>query len=354
MMKILAIITARKGSKELPCKNLRKIRGKSITEISLDCAIEVKNKGYIDDIYVSTDSRYLLNMSNEKLNKNMSLRSKSLSSDMVKSIDVVNDVLSIVNEEFTDVIILQPTSPLRTSEDIINAIKLYKSSHALSLISISKLNDINPNGLYFESKGLAIPLLKTHSLGTPRQKNDLLYLRNGAIFISNIDLIKNENTIISSNPACYIMPKERSINIDTLYDLHNALYNNSYLTTSTIYKVGSDVIKEDNVNRFQYINIVLYFQLFVYYAKKNNLNIKLNLNKINKEIHSCYYFNGENVFFMGNEITNKIKNEDVKYDLICDIYKCIKLDIDELCYGNQNIIVVPNEKWIKIIKENNE
>lgn len=346
-MRVLAIITARKGSKGLSCKNFRTIAGKSITEISIDCAIEAKKKGYIDDIYVSTDSQYLLDIANVKLGKNIKIRKKELCGDNVKSIDVVNDVLSEIKEDFTDIIILQPTSPLRTADDIGRAIEIYKSSNPTSLVSVVRLENINPNGLYYIDDNIAQPLLDTHASGVPRQSNRTLYLRNGAIFISNINMIKNENTLISSTPACYIMPKERSVNIDTLTDFEEAVNFYPNKGDKIAYHIDSDSSKiYQNTENNHYINLNLYLQLYMYLAEKFECTVYENIELINDEIHKFYYFDGRTIFFMGDDITDKVRD----YTTCDEIFYCvcdyIKNDIVKLCSAVNNLIVVPNNKWI--------
>ena len=225
-MGILAIITARKGSKGLACKNFRKIGGVSLTDCAVHKAVELKKRGLIDEIYVSSDSLFLCEQASVITGERYELRCAELSADSVKSIDVVENVLDLFRQKgrsFSDVLIMQPTSPLCSVEDYSEAIGLYQNGKTESLISVCHMDGVNPNGLYFVDKNhVATPLLNTHGSGTRRQDLPELYLRNGAIFMVNVSYMTTHKRLISDMPLCYVMPAERSINIDSYDDLDRA------------------------------------------------------------------------------------------------------------------------------------
>ena len=212
--KILAIIPARSGSKGLPKKNILPILGKPLIAWSINHAKESK---YIDHCIVSTDSQEISDVVT-KYNGNLgSLRPESLSSDDASTSSVVKYVINSLSTNYDIVILLQPTSPLRIASDIDNALELMIKEKVSSIVSVTKTN--HPPEWTFK-------LNLNNKINNPgklknikrRQAYNPSYQLNGAIYISKIKDFLNDELFIRNDTLAFIMPKNKSIDIDDLYD----------------------------------------------------------------------------------------------------------------------------------------
>ena len=187
--KIIAIIPARSGSKRFRFKNIRIFNGKPLFIWSM---LSAQKSKYIDQIYLSTDSKKI----NEIAKKNgfmiNKLRTKKLARDKARSSDLISDILYKVKKKFDFFILLQPTSPLRRIRDIDFAIKKMIQKKNNSLISVNSFNN----------------------------------RINGAIYIQNINYFMKNKKFKYPGTLFYKMPKEKSIDIDTEKDFKNALKHN--------------------------------------------------------------------------------------------------------------------------------
>jgi len=116
------------------------------------------------------------------------------------------------------VLLLQPTSPLRTVEDIDGCIQFCEKHHAVSCVSVSE-PDKSPYWMFvMDSTGRIQPLLSQHRLITRRQDLPTVYALNGAIYLAQWDWFLKNETFIHDQTMAYVMPKERSLDIDTEFD----------------------------------------------------------------------------------------------------------------------------------------
>ena len=216
-MKILALIPARSGSKGIRLKNLKKLINVPLIEYTLSSA---KNSKKINKILVSTDDNKII-----KICKNFSitplLRPKNLAKDETPITHVIQHSLQYLqnNEEYIPdlIILLQPTSPLRTSVDIDKGIQLLIKSNATSVISVSKLK--NHPFLSFWKKGEYLtPYQKNYKKNKRRQQLPNLFFPNGAIYVFWYKTWKKYNSIYGPRIKPYIMPHETSIDIDDPID----------------------------------------------------------------------------------------------------------------------------------------
>lgn len=219
--KFLGVITARRGSKGIPKKNMKKLSGKPLIEYTFEA---VKNSKLIDKCIVSTDDDEIINFSKSQDFEVPFRRPSELAFDDAKSIDVLIHAVNYlrdVEKYIPDYIItLQPTSPLRTSQDIDNSIELIiKDKNADSLVSVVEVpHNFNPysvmiyNGTYLEHYVKEERIMR-------RQEMPLFYARNGAaIYICSYKLLMNENRFIGKKCLPYFMPKERSLDINDYFD----------------------------------------------------------------------------------------------------------------------------------------
>jgi len=219
--KILGIITARGGSKGIPKKNIKELAGKPLIEYTFDA---VKNSKKLNRYIVSTDDEEIIKFSK---NKNIEVpfkRPAELAEDDTKSIDVLIHAvkhLELSENYFPDYIMtLQPTSPLRTSEDIDKSIELILNDNdADSLVSVVEIpHNFNPHSAMIYDGKYLNHFIKSEQI-MRRQEKPKFYARNGAaIYITSYDLLMKSMKIVGEKCLAYIMRKERSIDIDDQYD----------------------------------------------------------------------------------------------------------------------------------------
>lgn len=221
-LKYLCIIPARCGSKGIPLKNIVDIGGKPMLSYTADIALKLQKMNLIDSVFVSTDCKQIAAVANECGVEVPILRPQNISGDKAKSIDFVLDAIKFYENskvEFDAVIVLQPTSPLKSLNDVKGAIRLFSKSDSSTLISAYREETINDLIMYHKEKDRAIALNINHNQGIRRQDHGSVYIRNGAIYISKTSFIKTEKKIVSDFPLLYEMSKNNSINVDTYEDL---------------------------------------------------------------------------------------------------------------------------------------
>ena len=222
MKKYLIVIPARGESKGIRKKNIVDLCGKPLIAYTIEPALKIINKGLAEKIIISTDSEEIKNVSESLGIEVPFLRPKSISGDKAKSVDLLLHAINFFEALkifFCATILLQPTTPLRKYEDIYKSIKLFEKGSNNSLISVYKEEYINNLVMYKKDDNKAIPLNKNHNQGIRRQEHKATYIRNGAIYITDIEYLKKTKKIISDIPLLYEMPKSRSINLDTPEDL---------------------------------------------------------------------------------------------------------------------------------------
>lgn len=218
---ILAIIPARGGSKGLPLKNILPLAGKPLIAWTIDAA---KKSKYIDRCIISTDDKKIANVSIEYGGDVPFLRPAEIATDTANSTDVIIHAINTVEEKYDLIVLLQPTSPLRGEKDISLALELMEKEDASALVSMANLR----HPIEWTSRltsNLRVPdLVNKSSNNTGRQEFDQKYELNGAIFISIIDLFIKERSFITKQTIAYIMPVERSVDIDDIFDFGFAEY----------------------------------------------------------------------------------------------------------------------------------
>lgn len=221
-MKSIAVIPARSGSKGLKDKNIKLLNGKPLIWYSIQAAIMSK---CFDEIMVSTDSEKYAEIARECGASVPFLRSERMSTDKASSWGTVQEVLDnykSMGKTFDTVMLLQPTSPLRSSEDIKNAFSIYKEKDADSVVGVCEM-DHSPlwSNVLPESgclDGFIRPEVKESS---GRQGLPTYYRINGAIYLTKIT-DKLGADLYSNSGYAYIMPQDKSIDIDTELDFRMA------------------------------------------------------------------------------------------------------------------------------------
>ena len=211
----LAIIPARGGSKRLPRKNILNLKGKPLVAWSIEAGL---NSKYIDNIVVTSDDDEILKIA-KKYKVIIVRRPCELASDRAATIDAVKHVISNVNKTYDYIILLQPTSPLRTSTHIDEAIELLDRKCADAVISVCEMehSPLWCNKLP-KDKSMA-NFLKEEIINKRSQDLEKYYRLNGAIYICNTKRLLEENSFfLKDNIFAYIMDKKSSVDIDEEID----------------------------------------------------------------------------------------------------------------------------------------
>jgi len=217
--RILAVIPARGGSRGVPGKNIRSLLGKPLIAWTIEAAQQSR---YLDRIIVSSNDRAIIDVAQRYGCEAPFVRPGELSQDDTPGIDPILHALDQL-PGYDYVLMLQPTSPLRTSEDIDACMELCIKSGASSSVSVVE-PDKSPFWMYqMNVEGKLSPLIDK-PLVTRRQDLPISYALNGALYFAKIDWLKKTRGFIDQNTVGYIMPRERSYDIDTLHDFELCEY----------------------------------------------------------------------------------------------------------------------------------
>lgn len=200
LMKILGIIPARGGSKRLPRKNIVDLGGKPLLQWTIDAAKESK---IFNSLYVSTEDEEIGKIAGDLWWR----RDPLLAKDSTPSWDVLMDVYKNCPADI--IVLLQPTSPFRTANDIIEATKLFNVMNAEAVISVTDGSDDLAFQLRWANRLEKIPNVK---------------VANGAYYGITKEAIENGDNFYSGRFYGYLMPKSRSLDIDTEMDLEIARF----------------------------------------------------------------------------------------------------------------------------------
>ena len=216
-MSKIAIIPARSGSKGLKDKNIKDLCGKPLLAYTIEAAIE---SNIFDCIHVSTDSEKYAHIAKRYGAEVPFLRDKEYATDLTSTWDTVRHVLQKYQEIgrcFDIVVVLQPTSPFRTAEDICNAYGLFKEKNALSVVSVCQVKD-SPLLCNYIGEDLSLNNFIDINLTKRRQDMPIYYKINGAIYMLKKSILDDINGLYGANSYAYIMEADASIDIDTEFD----------------------------------------------------------------------------------------------------------------------------------------
>ncbi len=216
-----AFIPARSGSKGLKNKNIKEINGKPLLAYSILAAIE---SGKYDVIHVSTDSEEYAEIARKWGADVPFLRPAELASDTSSTGDAIKYSLEEYQKRgisFDTITALQPTSPLRTGEDIIGAFDLFEKKNANAIISVCEVEHPPMWSNILTDDGNMIHFLETDK-DERRQDLAQYYRLNGAIYLSKMDYYLKASSLYNEKCYAYIMPKERSVDIDDAFDFFMA------------------------------------------------------------------------------------------------------------------------------------
>ncbi len=214
---VLVVIPARGGSKSIPRKNLKVVGGEPLI---IHTIVAAKNAKLVHKVVVSTDDEEIAKVSKDLGADVPTLRPRELATDDSPTILTIQHMVKVLEdfgEKFDVIVTLQPTSPLRSDEDIDNALMLLGKTGADSVISVTEVKQ-NPWLMFRVEEGKLLPFFGEEKR-IRRQDLPKVYALNGAIYATRRDILMEENSLYGSDPRAYIMPEDRSIDVDSPLDL---------------------------------------------------------------------------------------------------------------------------------------
>lgn len=218
----LCIIPARGGSKRLPRKNLLPLAGKPLLGYTLEAALE---SGKFRDVVVSSDDDEILDLT-RSYSAVADRRTPELSGDMIRMVQVVEEYLGRdgVSGQYERVSVLLPTCPFRLASDVIGAFELHDRHRDAILVSVCEYDFPPQLAMEFAEDG--VQLIKTdpeaYSTTTRSQSIPKAYHPNGAIYLCGVDTFLEKRTFFAEPSVGYLMPPQRSFDIDYPYQFRIA------------------------------------------------------------------------------------------------------------------------------------
>lgn len=216
-MKNIAIIPARSGSKGLVHKNIKMLNGMPLIAYSILAALESR---VFDTVMVSTDSEDYADIARQYGAEVPFLRSEQMSGDDVGSWDVVIEVLERYKNKgylFDTVCLLQPTSPLRTKEDICTAYEFFQKKFADAVTGVCECEHPLKYMMTLNEE-LSLEEYRKNVMDKPRQMYPNYYRLNGAMFIRKISYLSDEIKILNNREYAFVMDRRKSVDIDSIDD----------------------------------------------------------------------------------------------------------------------------------------
>lgn len=214
--KLLVVIPARSGSKGVRDKNIQTINGKTL----LEHAVRFGQKIPLDkDIYVSTDSSYYEKIALAFGAKSIGLRPKYLSDDKASTVDVIIDLLEGLSEDYSHIVLLQPTSPIRKTYDVTRIIEEIEGSDFVAGTTIGKVADPHP----YKMKSLSIDgVIRNFLPGTSsevnRQSLPICYSLTGGVYVITTGAFRKFQSFLPERTFGQLVDYE-FVNVDTYIEL---------------------------------------------------------------------------------------------------------------------------------------
>ncbi|MUT65002.1 acylneuraminate cytidylyltransferase family protein [Paenibacillus sp. NEAU-GSW1] len=210
--KVLGVIPARGGSKGVPGKNIRELAGKPLIAWTIEAAAR---SVYLDRVIISSDDDSIIQTAIAHGGDVPFKRPERLAQDGTSGLAPVVHALDEL-PGYDYVVLLQPTSPLRTVEDIDACIAQCEKSGA-PVVSMTE-PDKSPYWMFRIGAGDRLSPVMGHVESTLRQDLPAAFVLNGAIYVSDVEGFRKTESFLTEETTGYVMPKERSVDIDTLLD----------------------------------------------------------------------------------------------------------------------------------------
>ena len=212
-MSLLALIPARGGSKGIPRKNIRPFCGKPLLQWSIDVALSSPS---VDRLVVSTDDPEIAEVARAGGAEVPFLRPPELAADTTPGIAPVLHALQLF-PEVSEVLLLQPTSPLRHVDDVEAIVSLHRQAGHDAVVSVVPSSK-HPAWMYGLTAAQVLEPLMTLPEADCRQQLPPAYALNGALYLASRLFLERERSFLTPSTIGYVMPPERSVDIDSMLD----------------------------------------------------------------------------------------------------------------------------------------
>ena len=213
---VLAVITARGGSKGVERKNVRSVAGKPLIAWTIE---EAKKSKYIDKLILSSDNEEIINVAKKFGCEAPFVRPKELAEDDTPGIlPVLHAIKEIPGYDY--VVLLQPASPLRLIEDIDGCISQCVISQSFSCVTVTESRK-HPHWMFYvdQADNKLRNFIDNIEIATRRQDLSKVYALNGAVYVADISVLLKTESFLTRETTAYIMPEERSLDIDSEFDI---------------------------------------------------------------------------------------------------------------------------------------
>ena len=212
---VLGVIPARGGSKGIPRKNIRDMAGKPLIGWAIDEGLKSR---YVDRLVLSTDDQEIARVARDYGAEVPFMRPPELARDTSTGIDPVIHMIDTLPEKYDYVVLLQPTSPLRTVEDIDGCIEQCIEHDADCCISMVEAATSPYYAFTLTRENRLKFVIEQDSYFTARQQLPKTYEPNGAVYVARCDWLRKTGKYLTGQTMAYIMPRERSLDVDDLFD----------------------------------------------------------------------------------------------------------------------------------------
>lgn len=215
---VTAVIPVRGGSKGIPGKNLYRLGRDTLLERTIKIA---RLCPYVDRVMVTTDHPEMHEIARNYGVAAPALRPPELASDNAKTVDVILHLVETVPIVTGWILLLQVTSPLRTLNDLNAFCETFDNGSADSdaAVSLVHFDSPHPDKIQKIEDGLVKSYLGRESM-VARQLLPTVYALNGAFYISHRDTLVTQRTFMPARTIPFVMPEERSVNLDTMADIY--------------------------------------------------------------------------------------------------------------------------------------
>ena len=235
---VLAIIPARGGSKGLPGKNIKPLSDKPLIAWTIE---EAKKSEYIDRLILSSEDKEIISIAKRYGCEVPFIRPQELARDDTPGIESVFHAIQTLPEKYDYVVLLQPTSPLRTVQDIDGCIAYCIQKKAPCCVSVTE-PDKSPYWMFHMNSGGRLKPFSERKDNFSRRRQELpeVFALNGAVYVADTEILKEKKTFIQKETVGFLMPKLRSVDIDTELDFMLAEFLLDKLLTTTNSVNGSE------------------------------------------------------------------------------------------------------------------
>jgi len=221
-VELLCVIPAKGRSRRLPGKNIADLCGKPVLAYSIEAALKSK---LFKEVFVSTDNQQIAKIAKEYGAMVPYIRPSELAGDSVGVEAVCLHMIDYFEQQgqhYQTIFVLLPTSPLRTAEDLRAAYEMFKKTKAKSVMAITKYVYSPFQAVVKDEHGLLKPYWGFDSAQMRERERTEVFVDSGAIYIVDIATFKKEKSFYGSSVAGYFMPPERSIDLNSIFDLKTA------------------------------------------------------------------------------------------------------------------------------------